>query len=149
MFNTLRHSTTLLASMAPIMCGLATPAFSQAPTDAQRSATVARVGALRDRLADGLRDAIPGTHESAVGDDRNRSNKVAGACHLCFDGIESEALLFLMEKDGVFASAASSCARGAQDPSHVLAAMGVSRSSVEKYMMASLRLIVAKVGRWP
>lgn len=38
MFNTLRHSTTLLASMAPIMCGLATPAFSQAPTDAQRSA---------------------------------------------------------------------------------------------------------------
>lgn len=38
MFNTLRHSTTLLASMATIMCGLATPAFSQAPTDAQRSA---------------------------------------------------------------------------------------------------------------
>jgi cysteine desulfurase len=96
-----------------------------------RKATVERVGSLRDRLADGLLASVPGTWESG-----DRSAKVAGSCHLCFDGIESEALLFLLEQDGVLASAASSCASGAQDPSHVLAAMGVPRERA----LGSLRL---------
>jgi cysteine desulfurase len=42
-----------------------------------------------------------------------------------FEGLEGEALLFLLDRAGVCASAASSCASGAMDPSHVLAAMGV------------------------
>jgi cysteine desulfurase len=50
---------------------------------------------------------------------------VAGTAHLCLPGVESEALLFLLEQGGVQASAASSCASGAQEPSHVLAAMGL------------------------
>ena len=45
-----------------------------------------------------------------------------------FEGVESEALLFLLDQAGVCASAASACASGAMDPSHVLAAMGVERS---------------------
>jgi cysteine desulfurase len=93
-----------------------------------RSATVARVGALRDRLADGLLDAVRGMSETAVGPDRDRSNKVAASCHVSVEGVETEALLVLLERDDVFASAGSSCASGAQDPSHVLAAMGVPRS---------------------
>jgi cysteine desulfurase len=56
--------------------------------------------------------------------------------HLCFRGVESESLLFLLERDGVSASAGSSCASGAQEPSHVLAAMGVERGSA----LGSLRL---------
>ena len=44
------------------------------------------------------------------------------------EGIESEALLYLLDEAGVCASAASACASGAMDPSHVLAAMGVERS---------------------
>jgi len=52
---------------------------------------------------------------------------VSGSAHLCFEGIESEALLFLLEDAGVYASAASSCSSGAQDPSHVLVAMGYDR----------------------
>ena len=44
---------------------------------------------------------------------------------MCIAGVESEALLFLLERAGVYASAASSCASGAMEPSHVLAAMGV------------------------
>ena len=56
---------------------------------------------------------------------RPTPSRIAGNCHVCIDGIESEALLFLLEKRGVFASAASSCASGAMEPSHVLAAMGV------------------------
>jgi cysteine desulfurase len=106
-------------------------------TVATRAETVARVAALRDRLADGLRDGIDGTHESGV-TDRDRSHKVAGSCHLCFEDIESEALLFLLERGGVYASAASSCASGAQEPSHVLAAMGVARELAQGSLRLSL-----------
>ena len=55
------------------------------------------------------------------------AGRTAGTCHLCIPGIESEALLFLLEEAGVSASAAASCASGAMEPSHVLAAMGVPR----------------------
>jgi len=91
-----------------------------------RDETDARVGQLRDHLANGLLAAIPGAHETAVVTPGDRSHKVPGSCHLCFEDIESEALLFLLEREGVVASAASSCASGAQHPSHVLEAMGYS-----------------------
>ena len=54
-----------------------------------------------------------------------RGRKVAGSAHVCIEGIENEALLFLLDEVGVCASAASACASGAMEPSHVLAAMGV------------------------
>ena len=99
---------------------------------ADRSATLQRVGALRDRLEAGLLAAVSGSHTTVpVGTPRT-----PGVAHLWFDGIESESLLFLMERDGISASAGSSCASGAQEPSHVLAAMGVGRSSA----LGSLRL---------
>jgi cysteine desulfurase len=98
-------------------------------TVAEREATVARVGALRDRLADGLLAALPGVVETG-----DRTAKVAGSCHLRFAGVESETLLVLLDDAGVCASAGSACASGATEPSHVLAAMGVgpedARSSV-------------------
>ncbi len=106
----------------------------------QLAENVRTVGALRDRLADGLVQAIPGTTETAVRPDTSvdRSNKVAGSCHLCFQGIESEALLFLLERDGVLAAAASSCSSGAQEPSHVLAAMGYTRELAAGSLRLSL-----------
>lgn len=87
----------------------------------ERKATVERVGPLRDRLVDGLLAAVPGTRESG-----DRSRKIAGNAHVCFSGIESEALLLLLEQQGIMASAASSCASGALEPSHVLAAIGIA-----------------------
>ncbi len=99
---------------------------------ADREATAARVGALRDRLEAGLLSAVP-TARRTVPDDVPRT---PGIAHVCFPGIESEALLFLLERDGISASAASSCASGAQEPSHVLAAMGVDRDDA----VGSLRL---------
>ena len=87
-----------------------------------RAEQVVRLASLRDRLVDGIMAAVPNTVETG-----ERSGKVAGSAHLCFEGIESEALLFLLEDAGVYASAASSCSSGAQDPSHVLAAMGYDR----------------------
>ena len=99
----------------------------------ERKAVVDRVTPMRDRLADGLLSVVPNTHESG-----DRGRKVAGNCHLCFDGIESEALLFILEQHDVLASAAASCASGAQDPSHVLAALGLSRDRAQGSLRLSL-----------
>lgn len=101
----------------------------------QRAATNDRVAALRDRLAEGLVAAVPGAVETAVrGGDR--SAVLPGICHLCIEGVDAETLLFLLESEGVMASAASSCSSGAQQSSHVLAAMGVP----EQMARGSLRL---------
>ena len=86
----------------------------------ERAEVVARVGALRDRLADGLAAAVPGLVVTAAGAER-----IAGTCHVCVPGVAAEAVLFLLDEAGICASAASSCASGAQQASHVLAAMGV------------------------
>lgn len=122
---------------APGIVGMAVAAAS---TLADLKNISSRVGGLRDRLADGLIGAIDDTTESAM-DGRaagDRSHKVPGACHLCFGGIESEALLFLLEREDILASAASSCSSGAQDPSHVLAAMGYSRELAAGSLRLSL-----------
>ena len=91
-------------------------------TDAERSDALPRIAALRDRLVDRLMTELTGVHETVP-----RAAKVAGSAHLCIEGIENEALLFLLDEAGVCASAASACAAGAMEPSHVLAAMGVPR----------------------
>lgn len=98
--------------------GLAAAARAAVET---RRQTVQRVSALRDRLADGLLAAVPGAVETGA-----RSDKVAGACHLRFPGVESEELLFLLDAEGIAASAGSACASGATEPSHVLTAMGLT-----------------------
>jgi len=120
------------------VAGVVAMATAARITADQRAETVARVERLRDRLADGLRAAIPGLVETGVGADRDRSHKVAGACHVCIPDVESEELLFLLGKEDVFASAASSCASGAMDPSHVLAAMGIDRDLAKGSLRLSL-----------
>ena len=104
---------------------------------ATRDETVARIAAQRDRLVDGLVGAVDGMIETAVVDG-DRSQKVAGSCHVCVQGVESEALLVLLERENIFGSAASSCSSGAQDPSHVLAAMGMERSMAAGSLRLSL-----------
>lgn len=98
-----------------------------------RDRTITVVGEQRDRLARGLVDAITGAVITAP-----NSPKTAGICHLCIDGVESEELLYLLEKRGVFASAASSCSSGAMEVSHVLGAMGVSASLAKGSLRLSL-----------
>lgn len=62
--------------------------------------------------------------------------RVPGTVHLTFDDLSSDELLFLLDQEGVCASAAASCSSGAASPSHVLAAMGVSHERAR----GSLRL---------
>jgi cysteine desulfurase len=102
-------------------------------TDAARAATVARVGALRDALVDGVVARASGVRETV-----DRARKVAGNAHLLLEGVESEAVLFLLDRAGVAASAASACASGAMDPSHVLAAMGVAKEDAAGALRLSL-----------
>jgi len=90
----------------------------------ERAAAVPRVRELRDRLAAAILDGVP--EAVLTGDGVERLPNIA---HFCLPGIESEPLLYLMEMDDVMASAAASCSSGAQQASHVLAAMGVPPSS--------------------
>ena len=83
--------------------------------------------------------AVEGTRESAVPQGSSRDHLVAGVANVCLPAVDSEALLFLLEHDHrVLASAASSCASGAQEPSHVLAAIGIDRSRAAGSLRLSL-----------
>ena len=77
-----------------------------------------KVSALRDRLIDGL-SAIP---HSALNGDRER--RLPGNVNFCFEGIEGESLLLLLDDAGICASSGSACTSGSLDPSHVLLAIG-------------------------
>ena len=77
-----------------------------------------KVTALRDRLIEGL-SKIP--HSAVNGDLEHR---LPGNVNLCFEGIEGESLLLLLDAAGICASSGSACTSGSLDPSHVLLAIG-------------------------
>ena len=109
------------------VAGIAAMAAAAEATVAERRDAIPRVRQLRDRLSNGILDGVDGGIETAV-TNRDRDHLLSNISHFCFEGIESEALLFLLEKHDIMASAASSCASGAAEPSHVLSAMGYDRS---------------------
>jgi cysteine desulfurase len=100
-------------------------------TDARRVDDVALIASLRNRLVDGLLASVPDALETVP-----QGAKVAGSAHMCFAGADSESLLFLVDDAGICASAASACASGAMEPSHVLAGMGTP----VHYALGALRL---------
>lgn len=77
-----------------------------------------KVSALRDRLIDGL-SKIP--HSALNG---TKENRLPGNVNFCFEGIEGEGLLLLLDEKGICASSGSACTSGSLDPSHVLLAIG-------------------------
>ena len=102
-------------------------------TDKNRASEVARLGALRDELIHGITSRVEcatATLAPGVG--------IAGTAHVCLEGLESESLLYLLDEADVCVSAASACASGAMEPSHVLAAMGVPRERIKGSLRFSL-----------
>ena len=99
----------------PAIMGMAA-AFEEALANMDQRA--AHVAALRDRLMDGL-GQIP--HSLLNG---HRTERLPGNVSFCFEGIEGESLLLLLDDKGVEASSGSACTSGSLDPSHVLLALG-------------------------
>ena len=100
------------------VAGIAATAAALVATVAERASECARVAGLRAELSAGL-VAIGGVRPTVP-----ESASVPGILHVCIEGVENEALLYLLDEADVCASAASACASGAMEPSHVLAAMG-------------------------
>ena len=99
----------------PAIMGMAA-ALEQACENIDKN--TASLTALRDRLISGLSE-IP--HSSLNGDAKCR---LPGNVSFCFEGIEGESLLLLLDDKGVCASSGSACTSGSLDPSHVLLAIG-------------------------
>ncbi|MDR7281160.1 cysteine desulfurase family protein [Catenuloplanes atrovinosus] len=79
----------------------------------------ARVGGLRDRLVAGVREAVPDAILNGAPEDR-----LPGNAHFSFPGCEGDALLLLLDAQGIDCSTGSACSAGVAQPSHVLIAMG-------------------------
>ncbi len=94
----------------------------------------AKVTALRDRLIEGL-SKIP--HSALNGDPVHR---LPGNVSFCFEGIEGESLLLMLDFKGISASSGSACTSGSLDPSHVLLAIG----RVHDVAHGSLRLSLSE-----
>ena len=90
------------------------------------------VSALRDRLIRGL-SQIP--HSALNG---NPVNRLPGNASFCFEGVEGESLLLLLDAKGICASSGSACTSGSLDPSHVLLAIGRTRELARGSLRLSL-----------
>ncbi|MDO4529776.1 MAG: aminotransferase class V-fold PLP-dependent enzyme, partial [Lachnospiraceae bacterium] len=85
---------------------------------ANMEVNTAKVTALRDRLIEGLAK-VP--YSALNGDPDSR---LPGNVNFCFEGVEGESLLLLLDDKGICASSGSACTSGSLDPSHVLLAIG-------------------------
>ena len=114
----------------PAIAAMAT-ALKEAADELPR--TSVKVRALRDRLIGEL-EKIP--HGALNGD---RACRLDGNVSFCFEGIEGESLLLLLDEKGIAASSGSACTSGSLDPSHVLLAIG----RVHDVAHGSLRLTLS------
>ena len=113
----------------PAIMGMAA-ALDEAVANLDKNA--ARMTALRDRLIKGIGE-IP--HCELNGD---AAHRLPGNVNFCFEGIEGESLLLLLDDKGISASSGSACTSGSLDPSHVLLAIG----RVHDVAHGSLRLTI-------
>jgi cysteine desulfurase len=97
------------------------------------AAEAQRVGALRDRLEEGILKSVPGT---AVNGDPGR--RVPNTTNISFDRIEAESLLIALDLEAVAVSTGSACSSGTLEPSHVLKAMGFPPHRAQNSLRFSL-----------
>ncbi|MBR0158725.1 MAG: cysteine desulfurase [Clostridia bacterium] len=116
------------------VAGIAAMATALEEAVANMADNAARMTKLRDRIIDGL-GKIP--HSALNGDAEHR---LPGNVNFCFEGIEGESLLLLLDDKGIEASSGSACTSGSLDPSHVLLAIG----RVHDVAHGSLRLSIGE-----
>ena len=114
--------------------GIAAMAEALKEANASMEKNARRLTAVRDYLISGL-SQIP--HSALNGDAENR---LPGNVNFCFEGIEGESLLLLLDDKGIQASSGSACTSGSLDPSHVLLAIG----RVHDVAHGSLRLSIGE-----
>ena len=100
---------------------------------ANRTANFAKIRELRDYLIAGLKRVVPEVSINSISDPA-----LPGIVNATFPGTESDALLLLLDTEGISASAGSACSAGVPRPSHVLVALGLSESDAD----ASLRISI-------
>ena len=116
------------------MPGIAAMAEALQEADTHMAENAAHMAAMRDKLIAGLRE-IP---HAALNGDADR--RLPGNVNFCFEGIEGESLLLLLDDKGIQASSGSACTSGSLDPSHVLLAIG----RVHDVAHGSLRLSIGE-----
>ncbi len=94
-----------------------------------------RVGALRDRLEDGILRTVTGTAVNGA-----RMSRVPNTTNISFDRVEAESLLIALDLEGVAVSTGSACSSGTLEPSHVLRAMGFPPHRTQNSLRFSLGL---------
>ncbi|MGI9131886.1 MAG: cysteine desulfurase family protein [Candidatus Nanopelagicaceae bacterium] len=100
---------------------------------ANRETNFAKIRELRDYFIAGLKRVVPDVSINSVADPA-----LPGIVNATFPGTESDALLLLLDTEGISASAGSACSAGVPRPSHVLVALGLSESDAD----ASLRISI-------
>jgi len=100
---------------------------------AKMSGEARRVGALRDRLEDGILRAVPGTAVNGA-----PTARVPNTTNISFDRVEAESLLIALDLEGVAVSTGSACSSGTLEPSHVLRAMGLPAHRTQNSLRFSL-----------
>jgi cysteine desulfurase len=98
-----------------------------------RDKNVRRISMLTEKLRGGLSAKLAAIKPNGVDE-----MQMCNITNYCFDGLNSEEILFLLDSAGVYASAGSSCASGALNPSHVLLEMGRSKSEASGSLRLSL-----------
>lgn len=114
------------------LAGIASMAAALEEACEKMQAVSAKERELRDRLIDGLLK-IP--HSRLNGD---RESRLPSNVNMCFEGIEGESLLLLLDAKGICASSGSACTSGSLDPSHVLLALGLPHEVAHGSLRLSL-----------
>ncbi|NLN88420.1 MAG: cysteine desulfurase NifS [Syntrophomonadaceae bacterium] len=111
--------------------------FAQAAEMAMQrlSSREAPLAGLAKRLTDGIFAAIPNTRLTG-----HPEKRLPGSVSVCFDYVEGESILLMLDNHGIMASSGSACASGSLDPSHVLLAIGLPHEAAH----GSLRLTMGK-----
>ena len=110
-----------------------------------------QVRPLRDELEEGILSAVPNTELNG-----HKTQRLTNTTNITFHGIESEALLIMLDKEGVCASSGSACLADSDEPSHVIKAMKPNTAASRQMIrfsidatttQAQIRSVVTAVGR--